>query len=72
MTLRTLMEIGVYFEGYIKIQCWETEDNPIIYCEGYNNELDIPENIMNKDIIYIFPYTENDTTPGICVELAEE
>lgn len=72
MTLRTLMESGVHFEGYIKIQCWETEDNPSIYCEGYNNELDIPENIMNKDISYIFPYTENDTTPGICIELAEE
>ena len=72
MTLRTLMESGVHFEGYIKIQYTKTEDNPIIYCEGYNNELDIPENIMNKDISYIFPYTENDTTPGICIELAEE
>lgn len=36
MTLRKLLESGIVIEGYRKIQCWESEDNPAIYHEGYD------------------------------------
>lgn len=39
MTLRELLESGIVIEGYRKIQCWESEDNPTIYYEGYGRDL---------------------------------
>lgn len=72
MLLRDFINSGINLEGYIKVQCWENEDNPTIYCEGNNHVLDIPEEYMDREIIYIFPYMENDVTAAICIELAEE
>lgn len=72
MTLRTLMQSGIHFEGFINIQCWETEDNATVYCKGCNTELDIPEHILDREIRYIFPYTRMDGTAAFCIEIAEE
>lgn len=69
MTLRAFLESGIVFEGYRKIQCWENEDNPTLYHEG--TDLDIPEEYMDREIAYIFPY-DTGSSPAICIELAEE
>ena len=68
MTLRKLWESGIVIEGYRKIQCWEDEDNPNIYYEGTN--ADVPEEYMDREIAYIFPY-DTGSSPAICIELAE-
>ena len=36
LTLRDLLESGIEIEGYKKVQCWEDEDDPTIYHEGFN------------------------------------
>lgn len=71
MTLRDLIESGINIEGYIKIQCWEDEDNPTIYAEGNNNGIDIPEEYMDREVAYIFPYNTG-CEAAICIELSEE
>ena len=70
MTLRDLIESGINIEGYIKIQCWEDEDNPAIYVEGNNNSIDIPEEYMDREIAYIFPYNTG-CEAAICIESSE-
>ena len=70
MTLRELLESGIVIEGYRKIQCWESEDNPTIYYEGYNQG-DL-EKYFDREVAYIFPYNPTPSKAAICIELAEE
>ncbi len=70
MTLRKLFNSGITIEGYRKIQCWESEDNPTVYYEG-DLEGDIEE-YFDREISYIFPYNPTPCNAGICIELAEE
>lgn len=70
MTLREMIEAGVEFEGYRKVQCWETEDYPEIYHAG-NDFRGMPEKYLDRTVRYIFPYQESDSVPGITVELYE-
>ena len=72
MTLEDFMNSGIKLEGYIKIQCWEDENCPILYCEGYSDSMDIPSEYLQREIDYIFPYAENDIVIAICIELKEE
>ena len=77
MTLREMINNGVTFEGYVKIQCWEDRDNPTVYYEGYINEDSTKafEEYLDRDVCYIFPYTTYVRKCGIgaiCIELAEE
>lgn len=69
MKLRDLFESGIVVEGYRKIQCWEDEDNPTIYHEGYH-EGDL-EKYMDREIAYIFPYNPAPNEAAVCIELAE-
>lgn len=72
ITLRDLLENGTV-EGYIKIQCWENEDNPAIYPTIYyegNNCGDLEE-YFDREITYIFPYNKTPNEAAICIELAE-
>ena len=79
MTLKEFLESGIVLEGLIKIQCWENEDVPTIYYEGFsiyyegfygaNTAL---EECMDREITYIFPYNPTPFEPGICIELAED
>ncbi len=70
MKLRDFLESGIIIEGYRKIQCWESEDNPTVYHEGYDAG-DLNE-YMDRDVAYIFPYTTTPNEAAICIELAEE
>lgn len=70
MTLRDLFESGIVIEGYRKIQCWDNEDSPVIYHEGYD-EGNIEE-LMDRKIAYMFPYNPSPNSAAICIELAEE
>ncbi len=54
MTLRELLESGIVIEGYRKIQCWESEANPTIYHEGYDQG-DL-EKYLDREVAYTFPY----------------
>jgi hypothetical protein len=66
MKLCDFLESGIVLEGYRLIQCWENEDGPTIYYEGYDT--DIPEEYMDRQIAYIFPFnTANEA--AICIEL---
>ena len=66
MILRDFLESGIVLEGYRLIQCWEDEDGPTIYYEGY--DADVPEEYMDRHIAYIFPFnTANEA--AICIEL---
>lgn len=72
MTLRDLLD-QITLEGWHKIQCWEDEDNPTIYYEGYDFYPGIVLNKYgNRKVRYIFPYTVNDHEAGITIELEEE
>ena len=66
MTLRDFLESGIVLEGYRLIQCWEDEDSPTIYYEGY--DADIPEEYMDREIAYIFPFHTN-SEAAIYIEL---
>lgn len=68
MTLRDFLESGIVLEGYRLIQCWEDEDGPTIYYEGY--DADIPEEYMDRNIAYIFPFSRF-SEAAICIELEE-
>ena len=59
-------------EGWKKIQCWEDEDNPTIYCEGYNLSYAETREYRNRRISYIFPYTNGTNEACLCIELYEE
>lgn len=59
-------------EGWKKIQCWEDEDNPTIYCEGYNLSYAETREYRNRRISYIFPYTNGTNEACLCIELEEE
>lgn len=68
MTLRELLESGIVIEGYRKIQCWGSEDNPTFYYEGYGRDL---EKYLDREVSYIFPYNPILNEAAICIELAE-
>lgn len=73
MTLRDLIDGGVQIEGYVKIQCWEDEDNPTIYWEGHslgNFDSHIVD-YLDREIVYIFPYGTYHSS-AICIELAQK
>lgn len=67
MTLRELLESGIGIEGYRKIQCWDDEDNPTIYHEGYDQG-DLKK-YLDREITYILPYTLTQNEAAICIEL---
>lgn len=70
MTLGALVESGIVIEGYRKIQCWESKDDPTIYHEGTDCE-DLEE-YYDREIAYILPYNPTPEEVGICIELADE
>ncbi len=70
MTLREMIEAGIGFEGYRKVQCWVNEDYPEIYHAG-NDFHGIKERYLDREVRYIFPYQESDSMPGITIELYE-
>lgn len=70
LSLRNLREAGIEIEGYKKVQCWEDEDSPTIYFEGYNF-YDMDEKYLERNVRYIFPY-DTETESGITIELEEE
>lgn len=70
LTLRNLLESGIEIDGYKKIQCWEDEDNPTIYHEGYDF-YGMDEKYLDRKVRYIFPYNTG-TEVGITIELEEE
>lgn len=72
MTLREFLESGIVLEGLRKIQCWENEDAPTIYYEGFGNGDTELEEYMDREIAYIFPYNSSPYRLGICIELAED
>lgn len=70
LTLRNLIEAGIDIEGYKKVQCWEDEDNPTVYHEGYSF-YGMDEKYLDRNVRYIFPYNTG-TEVGITVELEGE
>lgn len=70
MTLGELFESGIVIEGYRKIQCWEREDAPTIYHEGFDAG-DI-ELYYDREVLYIFPYSSGTRDANICIEIREE
>lgn len=71
VTIRDLLDSGIEFEGYIKVQCWETENNPEIYYEGYNI-LDMNHKFLDREVRYIFPYIVRNNEAGITIEVYEK
>lgn len=69
ISLGELLESGIVIEGWRKIQCWENEDNPTVYHEGYD-EGDLDEH-WNAEVAYVFPYTLMSGESALCIELAE-
>lgn len=70
LTLRDLIEAGIEIEGWKKVQCWEDEDNPTIYHEGYSF-YDMDKKYLDRNVRYIFPYNTGSEV-GITIELEEE
>ena len=70
LTLRDLIEAGIEIEGWKKVQCWEDEDNPTIYHEGYSFH-DMDQKYLDRNVRYIFPYNTG-SEAGITIELEEE
>lgn len=66
MTLNDLFDSGICLQGKIKIQSWDN-DEPTIHYNGYAEEFypNEYENIINREISYIFPYMEC----AICIEI---
>ena len=67
-------ESGINIEGWKKIQCWETnEDNPIIYCEGYELSYEDVRIYLNREITNVYLYTDypdgKNEQPCLCIEL---
>ena len=71
MTLRDLFEQCVEIEGWVKVQCWENENYPEIYYEGYRVR-SIDQKYLDRYIKYIFPWKVTDNEAAICIELEEE
>ena len=71
MTIRDLFDNCVEVEGWVKVQCWENEDYPNIYYEGYSLR-STPEKYLDREIRYIFPFMTTDIEAAICIELCEE
>lgn len=74
MTLRDLLNGIFAIEGYVKVQCWEDDNNPTIYYEGYaengiRNKVGV---YIDREINYIFPYQNRPNEAAICIELSEE
>lgn len=70
MTLRDFLKAPYALEGYRKIQCWENEDAPTIYHEGYDNT-GLPEKYLDREISYIFPFNTSPNEAAICIEVAD-
>lgn len=73
MTLRDLVESegGIAIQGYRKIQCWETEDRPTVYHEGYDF-FTLNDKYMDREVTYMFPYMVSPGEAAICIELTHE
>lgn len=71
MTLRELLNGPYALEGYRKIQCWEDESAPTIYHEGYNNH-GVPEEYLDREVAYIFPFNTSPNEAAICIEVADK
>lgn len=72
MTLRDMLDAGINFEGWIKIQTWDDMDNPDIHYEGYGVEKKQLEDYLDREVIYIFPYNTSPNEAAICIELTKE
>lgn len=72
MTLRELLNSGIIIEGFRKVQCWETEDNPTVYYEGTDSGEDELAEYMERKVTYLFSITNGDNIPCIVIELSEE
>ena len=70
MTLKEFLKVPYALEGYRKIQCWESEDSPTIYHEGYDNT-GLPEKYLDREISYIFPFNTSPNEAAICIEVAD-
>lgn len=71
MTIRDLFDQCVEVEGWVKVQCWESEDYPDIYYEGYGLR-SIDQKYWDREIRYMFPFMVTPTEAAICIELCEE
>ena len=59
-------------EGWKKIQCWEDENNPTIYCEGYDLSYAETRICRNRRVSHIYPYTNGTNESCLCIELEKE
>lgn len=77
MTLGELFN-NTNVEGNVKVQCWESENNPTIYYEDHSSGGALPKDLAkyeDREVAYIFPYTfyhKNVLLAGICIELAAD
>ena len=59
-------------EGWKKIQCWEDDNKPTIYCAGYHLFYEDIKEYQDREIEYIFPYTNGKNEACLCIELEKE
>lgn len=61
MTIRDLMEQGIYLQGLISVIKWDDKmkDAEAIYCQSNENGENIPEEILDLEIKYIYAEDNN-------------
>ena len=70
LTIREITEQIIEFQGYVKVQGITDYDEVIIYYEG-EGTYGIPEEHLDREITYIYPY-DNGEQAAICIELKVE
>lgn len=68
MYLRDLLEVEI--EGWKKVQCWEDDNEPTIYYEGYDID-DMEDEYLDMEINYMFP-VKTEYEAILCIELVRE
>jgi len=69
MTLRKILDDDVQIEGFIKIASWSDDGSQILHYDGDSKLLKDFDTLLDREILYVFPYLRNDLIAAICIEI---
>lgn len=69
MRLEQLMNEYILDED-VRVEYWDDDGERVVYSDGA--QTDIPEAVMDRDIMYLFAAHDDDGNPIICIDLKED
>ena len=64
-----LKPYGQEEKGFIKIASWSDDGSQILHYDGDSKLLKDFDTLLDREILYVFPYLRNDLIAAICIEI---